>query len=266
MSHFHQEINQPDEQISLAKAALYLSQYEYPHLDINEYLNTLDLMAEEIGERLSESLYPMKVIQIINQYLFKDLGYRGNTTDYYDPRNSFLNEVIDRRTGIPISLSLVYLEIAKRIDFPMVGIGMPGHFIIRPEFEDAGIFVDVFNQGEVLFPEDCQKRLEDIYRQPVKLEPHFLEPVSNQQILGRMLTNLKFVYLHRQQFSQALRTIELILLLFPNHPLELRDRGLLYYQFGELNQASQDLELYLAMLPTANDADTIRQLLEKMRQ
>jgi regulator of sirC expression with transglutaminase-like and TPR domain len=128
--YFYQEIQQPDGYIDLAKASLFIAQEEYPHLDPEEYLNALDTMAFELQERLPSDRYPMKVIQIINQYLYEDLGFTGNTENYYDPCNSFLNDVIDRRTGIPITLAVIYLEIARRIDFPMVGIGMPGRFLL----------------------------------------------------------------------------------------------------------------------------------------
>jgi regulator of sirC expression with transglutaminase-like and TPR domain len=264
METFYQEINKADEKIDLAKACLSLALEDYPTLDIEEYINALDIMAEEVKERLPKSLYPLKTIQSINEYLFEDLGFRGNTHDYYDPRNSFLNEVIDRRTGIPITLSVLYLEIAKRINFPMVGIGMPGHFLIRPEFENAGIFVDVFNQGEILFEQDCETKLQQVYQQPIQLEAHFLAPVNKQQIIGRILTNLKHIYLSRPLFSKALTIIDMLLLLFPHHPLELRDRGLVYYQLGEWEKSSHDLGFYLALLPDAQDADVIRQLLESI--
>ena len=262
---FEQEINQPDEQISLAKAALYFAGIEYPTLDPNEYLNALDTMAQELQERLPETNYPLKMIQGINHYLFDDLGFRGNTDNYYDPGNSFLNTVIERRTGIPITLSVIYLEVAQRLNFPMVGVGMPGHFLIRPDFEAAGIFVDAFNGGEVLFEQDCEARLRQIYQQPVELQPSFLAAVSKRQILVRMLTNLKAIYLNRQQLSLTLTVVELILRLFPDHPRELRDRGLLYYQLERWQQAAQDLEAYLAMLPNAEDANVIRQILQKIK-
>ncbi|MEA5536571.1 transglutaminase-like domain-containing protein [Crocosphaera sp. XPORK-15E] len=265
MQSFLQATNQPDHQINLAKASLIYAKYEYLQLDIDEYIQALDTITEEIKKRLPETRYPLQVIKTINQYLFEDLGFQGNNKDYYDPRNSYLNEVIERRTGIPITLSVVYLEIAKRLNFPMVGIGMPGHFIIRPEFEDAGFFVDVFNEGEILFKEDCELRLQTIYQKSLTLEPHFLTPVSNQQILGRMLTNLKYIYLNRQEYPKMLRMIELLLLLFPNHPIEIRDRGLLYYQLRQWEKATADLQLYLSILPTAQDRETIRQLLQKMR-
>lgn len=262
---FYQEINQPDAQINLAASALYIAQEEYPDLEVAAYLNALDVMAAEIEERLPVERYPLRMLQSLNQYFYDDLGYTGNTSDYYDPRNSFLNDVIDRRTGIPLTLSLVYLEVARRLDFPMVGVNMPGHFLIRPEFEDAGIFVDTFNRGEILFEQDCEERLTQIYGRPVQLQPRFIEAVSSRQLLTRMLTNLKFIYLNRQDLSRALAAVERILLLYPDAPMELRDRGLLYYQLGYLSKASQDLEIYLAILPNAADADAIRRLLEQIR-
>jgi regulator of sirC expression with transglutaminase-like and TPR domain len=264
MYNFYNEIQQPDDQIDLAKAALYIAQEEYPDLDTAAYLNALDVMAAEVEERLPVERYPLRIIQSLNKYFYDDLGYTGNTSNYYDPRNSFLNEVIDQRTGIPISLSVLYLEVARRLDFPMVGIGMPGHFLIRPEFQDTGIFVDAFNRGEILFEQDCEERLAQIYGRPVQLQPRFTEAVSPRQLLTRMLTNLKFIYLNRKDLSRALAAVERILLLYPDAPMELRDRGILYYQLGYVSKASQDLEIYLAMLPNAADADAIRRLLEQL--
>lgn len=262
--HFYQEIHQPDEQIDLAKAALYIAQEEYSDLDPAEYLNAFESMAAEVQERLPTEQYPLRIIQTINQYLYDDLGFTGNTDSYYDPRNSFLNEVIDRRIGIPISLALVYLEVARRIDFPMVGVGMPGHFLIRPDVPQMEIFVDAFNRGEVMFAEDCQERLAQIYAQPVTLQPQYLETVSNRQFLARMLTNLKMIYLNRQDWEKALAVVERILLLFPGLPEELRNRGLINYQLGRWAAAGDDFETYLAKVPGAEDAPVIRRLLNNL--
>lgn len=261
---FYQEIQQPDQQIDLAASALYIAQEEYPDLDPAQYLNVLDTMAAQLQERMSAQRYPLRIIQSINEYLYDELGFTGNSTDYYDPRNSFLNDVIDRRMGIPITLSLVYLEVARRIDFPMAGIGMPGHFLIRPDIAQMEIFVDAFNRGEVLFAEDCQTRLAEIYRQPVTLQPQFLESVSHRKFLARMLTNLKIIYLDRQELEKALGAVERILLLFPGLPMELRTRGLIYYQLGRWAAASKDLETYLTSVPDAEDAPAIRQLLQQL--
>lgn len=263
---FYQEINQPDESIDLAKAALYIAQEEEPSIYPEEYLNALDTMASEVQERLPEQLYPLRIIQIINRYLYQDLGFTGNSADYYDPRNSLLNYVIDRRTGIPITLSLVYLEIARRIDFPMVGIGMPGHFLIQPDFEEAGIYVDAFNGGEVLFPEDCQAKLSQIYGQPIEMRSEFLASVSRKQFLGRMLGNLKAIYLNQRNGLRTLAIVERILLLFPDAPAERRDRGILYYQLGRWTEAREDLEAYLMKIPAPEDAALIHQLLNQIER
>jgi regulator of sirC expression with transglutaminase-like and TPR domain len=263
---FYQEIQQPDEYIDLEKAALYIAQEEYSKLDVDESVNALDTMAEEIRSLLPKEPYPLKTLQTINRYLYEDLGFSGNTTDYYDPRNSFLNDVIDRRTGIPITLSLVYLSIAQRLDFPMVGIGMPGHFLIRPVQEDMEIFVDAFHQGEIMFLQDCQDRLNQMAGQPIEMQPQYLAAVTNRQFLARMLTNLKVIYLNRGEMEKALAAIERILLLFPNAAFELRDRGILYFRMNRWIEARQDLETYLETVPTADDREIIRKLLNRIEQ
>ena len=261
---FYQEIQQPDESISLAKAALHIAAEEYRHLDESQSLQILDRIARDVKADLPPQRYPLRIVKCINHHLYEEWKFQGNTEDYYDPRNSFLNEVLERRTGIPITLALVYLEVAQRIDFPMEGIGMPGHFLIRPVFEDTGIFVDAFHQGEVLFPDDCNARLEQIYGHPVTMKPEYLSPVSPRQFLARMLTNLKAIYLQRQEIEKALAAIERILLLFPKAPMELRDRGLISFEVGNWTLATQDLEDYLHYVPQARDGFAIRQILARM--
>ncbi|GAB4543031.1 MAG: SirB1 family protein [Pleurocapsa sp.] len=263
---FSREVEQAEENINLGKASLFYAQAQYLYLDIQKYLDTLDFYASDIRTQLPTGFYPLKVIQVINNYLFEKLKFRGNEQDYYNPSNSFLNEVIDRKIGIPITLSVIYLEVAQRLNFPMVGIGMPGHFLIRPEFEDVGIYVDTFNQGEILFEQDCQEKLNRLYQQPVKLEPRFLAPVGKRQILARMLTNLKHIYLHYRNFDAALATINGILILFPDNANEFRDRGLLFYQLNRWQEAIPDLESYLNILPNAEDASVIQALLNKINR
>ncbi|MBF2066940.1 MAG: SirB1 family protein [Calothrix sp. C42_A2020_038] len=264
--YFYQEIQQADEYIDLAKASLYIAQEEYPNLDCEEYLNALDTMAFELQERLPDTRYPMRVLKCINNYLYEDLGFAGNSQNYYDPRNSFLNDVIERRLGIPITLALVYLEVARRIDFPMVGVGMPGHFLIRPDIPEMDIYVDAFHGGEILFAQDCEIRLSQIYQQPVQLQPEHLPTVSKSQFLMRLLSNLKHIYLNQQELEQALAAVERIILLAPNSIIDIRDRGLLSYQLGRFTQATQDLETYLHQQPDARDASVIRRLLLKLKR
>jgi regulator of sirC expression with transglutaminase-like and TPR domain len=261
---FYEEINQPDEQIDLAKAALYLAQEDYPQLEPEKYLSALDSMAAAVVKRLPSERYPLRMIQTLNQYLYEDLGFAGNTADYYDPRNSYLHEVIDRRLGIPITLSLVYLEVARRVNFPMVGVGMPGHFLVRPAIEEMLIFVDPFHQGETMFPEDCQERLSQIYGRPVELQPEFLEPVGSRYFLARLLTNLKAIYINQNDDLRTLAVVDRILLLFPTALSEQRDRGFIYYKLDRWTEARQDLTDYLEQLPTAPDRGIILELLDQM--
>jgi regulator of sirC expression with transglutaminase-like and TPR domain len=202
---FQSEIAKPDRELNLARAALYIAQIVNPDLEIDRHLDTLDRMAETVKPRLPQSRYPLKVVGAINEYLYGELGFYGNEGDYYNPRNSFLNDVLERRTGIPISLALVYLEIADRLDFPMVGVGMPGHFIIRPNLPELEFFVDTFNGGEIMFVEDCRQKLIDLYQQDIPaLPPSLLDPVTKRQILFRMLNNLQAIYLQSADFSSAL--------------------------------------------------------------
>ena len=264
---FYQEVQQPDAAINVAAAALYIAQEEYPELEVDVYLNALDVMAEEARDLLPKEPYPLKILRALNHYFFEDLGFRGNTRDYYDLRNSYLNDVLERRIGIPITLALIYLEVANRIDFPMVGVGMPGHFLIRPTIEDMDIYIDPFHRGEIMFEQDCQDRLQQIYGNMAQLRPHdHLKAVSPKAALARMLGNLKLIHLHYRDVPKALAAIDRILLMFPKAPSELRDRGLLYYQQGQLAEALQDLELYLLERPDAQDAYEIRHVIEQIER
>jgi regulator of sirC expression with transglutaminase-like and TPR domain len=259
---FYQALQAPT--IDLAAAALYIAQEEYPELQVQDYLNMMADMAQAVRSQLPTERYPLKIVQILNHYLYHEQGFRGNTDDYYDPRNSFLNDVLDRRTGIPITLSLVYLEIAKRLDFPLVGVGFPGHFLIRPDLPDVTVHVDPFHQGELLFEQDCQERLAQQYGPTVVLHPQFFQPVSPQQLLTRLLTNLKQIYLEQENWLKCLSVVERILMVIPGAPRELRDRGLLYYQLGRWIEARVDLEAYLECHPSPEDQSMILQLLSRI--
>ena len=253
-------------ELDLAAAALYIAQEEYPTLEIEAYLNALETMAAEVEERLPAEPYPLKILQTINRYLYEDLGFVGNTQHYYDPRNSFLNDVIDQRTGIPITLALVYIEIARRIGFPMVGINFPGHFLIRPDRDDMSLYVDPFYQGELLFEQDCRDRLVQVFEHPVELRPEFFSIISPQQYLVRMLTNLKQIYLNENQLEKCLGASEQILLVDPTYYSELRDRGILYYHVGRWAEAQQDLQEYLCQHPSPEHIPLVRKLLDQMNE
>lgn len=261
---FYQEVQKADGRINLAAAALYIAQEDYWDMDPKHYLEALDAMAADVRSRLPKNRYPLKIIQVINNYLFGELKFSGDTSNYYDPENSFLNCVIDRRLGLPITLSLVYLEIAHRIRFPMVGVGMPGHFLIRPVIDDMEVFVDPFNKGEILFVEDCKQKFYELHSEKVQWQPAFLSGVMPRAFLTRMLMNLKVVYLRLEEFESAVATLDKLLILAPKQYRQVRDRGILHYELQNYDQAKQDLTQYLRSEPKAPDSLEIQQLLNSL--
>jgi regulator of sirC expression with transglutaminase-like and TPR domain len=264
---FYQEVQKADGRISLAMAALYIAQEDYWDMDPRHYIEKLDRMADSVRSRLPKNRYPLKVIQVINQYLFEELKFSGNRQNYYDPDNSCLNCVLDRRLGIPISLSLVYLEITARLGFPMVGVGMPGHFLIRPAIDEMEVFVDPFHQGEILFLADCQERFYQQYGRNapnVQWQDDYVSAVPPKAFLVRMLLNLKTVYLALEAFERAIATLDKLLILMPQQPQQMRDRGLLHYELQQYEQAEQDLKGYLRSQPQAPDYLNIQKILDRI--
>ncbi len=172
--------------------------------------------------------------------------------------------MLDRRLGIPITLALVYMEVAQRLDFPMVGVGMPGHFLVRPTVEDMDVYVDPFNQGDVLFLPDCQAIFYRLYGANAAWSPDYLQPISPKFLLARLLNNLKLIYLNQRDLSHTLTILDYLLLLFPSEPNTSRDRGLVHYQLGNLLAARSDLETYLAHSSGASDRDQILQILDNI--
>ena len=192
-------------------------------------------------------------------------GFRGNTEEYYDPRNSFLNEVIDRRTGIPITLSMLYMEVARRAGMDVFGVGLPGHFLVRAKGPGGALLVDPFHGGAVVSEEDCQKRLDRVFDGRLRLEPEMLAPCPRKGILARMLRNLKAIYAKADDYPRALRTMDLLLSLDPKSGEDLRDRGLLHAAFDCYGLAAADLEAYLALAPAAPEASALQVKITQMR-
>jgi regulator of sirC expression with transglutaminase-like and TPR domain len=256
---------QPEESLDLAEAALLIACEEYPALDLSRYLRHLDLMGDSLAARLPASPDAQAVAGVVNQYLFREQGFHGNTDAYYDPRNSFLNEVLDRRTGIPITLSAVYMEVARRAGVPAFGVGLPGHFVVRLQGVDREILVDPFHGGTTLTERDCQDRLDRIFGGRVKMEPRMLEAVSPRQILERMLRNLKAIYAKEQDHARALGVLELLLCLGPGNLDDLRDRGLAYAALECYGLAVRDLEAYLALAGEARRTPELLRVLETLR-
>ena len=239
----------------LAPAALLIARLEYPQLDASRYLRQLNHMGSAATQRLealSPDADPMQRIKALNTYLFEEEGFAGNQTAYDDPRNSFLNEVLDRRTGIPITLALVYIEVSRRAGVRVDGVNFPGHFMLRLPQHPEGVLhgrddliVDPFHGGAVLSETDCRKLLREHVGEDAAFDRRLLMRASKQQILVRMLVNLKRIYVGMRSFPQARAITELLLALTPSAMTELRDRGLLAYHLNDFSAALRDLESYL---------------------
>ena len=257
---FKEMVSRPEDRIDLGLAALLIALDEYPNLNVRQYLKEIDQLAAKIQSQMefSAGARPIDAIEKINQTMFEREGFRGNSEDYYDPRNSFLNEVIDRKTGIPITLSLLYMEVGKRVGLPFQGVGMPGHFIVKCLHQSLEIFVDPFNQGEILLEGGCKKKLRQIYGEDFQFDESYLNPVTKRQILSRILNNLKQIYFHLEDFSKTLGVIEKILLITPDAPGEVRDRGTVQYKLGNYSRALKDWTHYLELQPLAADAQEIK--------
>jgi regulator of sirC expression with transglutaminase-like and TPR domain len=253
-------LSQDDDRIPLAEAALTIARVEYPGLRFAEYIDSLEQFARKVKQHLPEIATAHETIAAINSVLFDEEGFRGNRDDYYDPKNSFLNDVIDRRLGIPITLALVYMEVGRRVGFPLFGVGMPGHFLLKHYDQDGSeTVIDAFNRGRIMTSEDCQQRLNDIYDGQVALESKFLVPVTPRQMLTRMLNNLKGIYIATRDLKRALAVVDLVLAIYPRSPEDVRQRAGLRYGVGQLRGAAEDLETYLKMAPDSSDAGEIRQ-------
>lgn len=255
-----------DEDIDLIRAVLVIARTEYPSLEIEAYAARIEELACQVAG-LVPDLDPQRVLPALNQVLFEEMKLRGNRDDYYDPRNSFLNDVLDRGLGIPITLSIVYMEVARQIGLNLSGVGMPGHFLLKYIADDGKeTLIDCFNRGDVLSRQDCQSRLDEIYSGEMKLRPEFLHPISRRQILTRMLNNLKTVYLSTRNFRKALAVADLVLVIYPQSAEDVKQRALLRYSLGLQRLAAEDLDEYLKMSPNASDAEEIRQMSLSIRR
>lgn len=256
---------QPDERIDLAVGALLISGEENPGLDLEAWIARLDRMGAEVRPRLAGARDELRRLELLTGYLYGEYGLHGNAEDYYDPRNSYLNEVLERRLGIPVTLAVVGIEVGRRAGVPLEGVGFPGHFLLR-HARHPQILLDPFDAGRLLTLEDCEALLLRMSGGAAGFEPSFLYPVGPRQILVRMLTNLKGIHASRNQLDKAVAAIDRILLLTPGDAQQLRDRGLLHIRRGDLAAGIDDLESYLGQDGDVQEHDEILALLDEARR
>ena len=266
LERFAEMLSREDGRIELASACLQIAEDAYPGLDVDGYVGEIERLAKRLRARLAPDTAVEDRVIALNEFLFDDLGFSGNVDDYYDPRNSYLNEVLDRRTGIPITLAVLYMEIGRRIDLPLEGVSFPGHFLVRLPLRGGTLVLDPFSAGVPQSEAELRERLKRVIPRdaaggvPVAELPldQFLEPASNRQILARVLRNLKGVYREKDIPDRLLEVLNRMIIVAPDSAAELRDRGFVYQRLECWRPALKDLTDYLEREPDAADSEEVR--------
>lgn len=254
-------------EVSLAEGALLIAAEEYRDLDIDDYLNRIASMGAALKRRLRPDISTTEALIALNRYVFDELGFSGNADDYYDPRNSYLNDVIERRLGIPITLSVLYIEIGRCIGLPLRGVSFPSHFLVKCAVRDGAIILDAYARGASLGVEDLLERLKTVVSD-VELDPALvagmLTTAVPNDVFARMLRNLRAIHLSTGELAKALSASSRILALLPGAAEEYRERGDLYFGFECFRAALEDFRRYLELAPRAEDGDRVRQRIAEL--
>ncbi|HXJ77856.1 MAG TPA: tetratricopeptide repeat protein [Candidatus Methylomirabilis sp.] len=262
---FASEVSRPDADIDLARAALAIARSEYPDLDVDRYLTRLAALADQ-AMWARQTADPLGRLHRVREYLFEEQGFAGNVEDYFDPRNSYINDVLDRRLGIPITLSLVLIEVGRRVGLQMEGIGLPGHFVTGARVGGEHVLLDPFNGGAILTGEACGELVTRAIGRPVELTAEQFVPVTKRQFLTRVLNNLKGAYWRREEWRKVVAAIDRLLVLTPEAGGEWRDRGVAWTSLGEFGQGLADWERYLTRFPNAADHEKVKVQFRRIRQ
>lgn len=250
-----------DDELPLLDTALLIARDEYPDLDAAGYSAQVDTYAEALRPQLDRDIDLPARLTAINRYLFEEVGFAGNNNQYDDPRNSYLNQVVDRKLGIPISLAVIQIEVTRRLGMALEGISFPGHFLVRLPVDDGILVLDPYNKGRPVSAEELRERASPhLGGQPPDDQQllQILAPATHRMILVRMLRNLKGLYLEQGDWERVARSADRLLKLSPDTAEALRDRGLAYRELGYTKGAREDLARYLQLLPEADDLETIR--------
>ncbi len=250
-----------DDELPLLGTALLIARDEYPDLDAASYSAQVDTYASALRPQLERDIDLPARLTAINKYLFEEVGYAGNNAQYDDPRNSYMNVVVDRKLGIPISLAVIQIEVTRRLGMPLDGISFPGHFLVRLPVDDGILVLDPYNKGRPVSAEELRERASPHLGGHAPDDQQLLQilaPATHRMILMRMLRNLKGLYLERGDWERVARTADRLLKLSPDTAEALRERGLAYRELGYTKGAREDLARYLQLLPEADDLDTVR--------
>ena len=262
-SEFKRLVARPEEDIDLARAALLIAGEEYLDLDLTRYLSMLDGFASFLMERAPETMPPEERARELGHLLVDELGFRGNSANYYHPDNSYLNRVLETRTGLPITLSLLFIEIGRRAGIRLRGIGMPGHFLVGLEGTDA--FFDPFNGGHSLSVDDCRRLAEGLFGSRLTWDDRYLAPCTKYEFLFRILNNLKVLYERSGQAEKALAVTQRMLLVRPDATELYKDAAAMQKQLHQYRAAIASLETYLSEGQDIRDAADVRSWIDSLR-
>ena len=260
---FARMITRPEEDLDLGRAALLVAGEEYPGLDVAEHLRRLDGFAEAVRQRSPEGLQSEELAKLLGRYLFEEQGFRGNSADYYNPDNSYFNRVLDTHTGIPITLSLLFLEVARRVGLRCRGVGMPGHFLVG--LADSEWYFDPFNGGAALTAEDCRQLAEGLFGPRMTWSDEYLTPCTKYEFLFRLLNNLKVVYEHTGVPEKAAGVIQRMIMVNPQATALHKDLAEMQHQLQQYRAAIGSLESYLRETPDASDAGQVKSWIDSIR-
>jgi regulator of sirC expression with transglutaminase-like and TPR domain len=242
---------------NLIEAIFWVAAEQYADLDVHREVARMNFLALEAARRVELETNPFARLDGLRVFLFEELGFKGNVHDYHDPRNSYLNEVLNRKVGIPLTLSILFMELARAAGFEATGIGLPGHFVARVSMDGRDLFVDPYHGGRVITEEDCRKLVKRTTGRPLFRREH-LDGIDDRATLRRMLLNLKHIYVKRGDYQRALAAVDRLLFVTPEDLIEVRDRGFLQAHLGRPGRAIADLETYLSGSPRAHDTQSVR--------
>jgi regulator of sirC expression with transglutaminase-like and TPR domain len=262
---FVQAVRRPEAALDLARAALLVAAESDSRVDIDGQLHTLDSWAAELHGRLEPGWNNLQKLARLRSFVFEDLGFRGDHKDFFSPSNSLLHEVMERRLGVPLTLSIIFMELGWRIGIPFEGVGFPGHFLIRLTGEPRDLVLDPFNHARTMHEEDCRQLLREVTGGRLEFDGRLLASVTKRDMITRLLLNLKGAYLRADQDQAALAAVERLLLIHPEDFDEVRDRGLLLFRLRRYGLALDALTAYLAARPHAPDRETVAQQAATLR-
>lgn len=258
--------DQPDSEVGLAMGALLIAKSEYPDVDIDNYIHKLDEMAEEVKERISEIALPHEQIAEYNRYFFDENRFRREVIGFYDPANNFLNDVIDRKTGIDVTLYILYIEIGRKAGLPLSAINLPSYCVVRYKFKHFDIFLDLGDEGNIMSEEAFQEKLELVFGEEAGLQRRFLNEDANKETLARILRNLARIYTDENEYDKAIQALKRITWLTPQYMTPYRRLGNLFYQVGDYNEALDAFETYLNGIDSPNSEENVIENIRILRR